>query len=146
MRYSLADYILTIKSNNSEINNIIGNVSIGGEGSAIGSINISYSDSLWTTTGYKTGGYVHDKNLSRVGTISIALNQLSDKITKFIQLCNVCYSGNDDSLTLTVTDNNSNQIIATGNDCYISKIADQVLGATAADQTWEFTCGKIVID
>ena len=145
MRYSLAKYLLSIKSENFEINDIIGSVAIGGEGAAIGSISVKYDNDLWSTEGYSTGGYVQNKNLSRTGSISVEINQLSDKISKFIQLCNISFSGIDDPLTLSIIDNDSNQIIASGIDCHIRKIPDQEFKNEASNQTWEFTCGKITI-
>lgn len=145
MRYSLANYLLSLKSENGEINEIIGSVTIGGEGSAVGLISVEYNESLWSTTGFPTGGYVHNKNLSKTGQITVSINQLSDKVAKFIQLCNISYGGNDDSLTISISDNDANQIICSAIDCYITKIPNQEFGASASEQSWVFTCGKITL-
>lgn len=141
-RYSLANYILSIDSNDSTIKNMFGTISVGGEGNYLDSISISLGNNLWDTTGFATGAWVHNKNLSRVGTASLNLSQLSDSVSKFIKLCNTYYSGDYDGLTLSVVDNQGNKI-CTCIDCYIQKIPDQEFGATAGMQNWVFTCGQI---
>ena len=141
-KYSLSDYILSFTSNDSIIDNIFGSVSIGGEGSYLGSITIGGLPNLWDTTSFATGGWVHNKNLSRTGTVNITLNQLSDAVAKFIQLCNTYYTGDFDGLTLSLTDRNG-QLVAECIDCYIQKIPDQSFNESSSDQTWTFTSGKI---
>ena len=142
MKYQLSNYILNIKCNDNALNDIFGVISIGGEGSATDSISVSHSDTLFTTTGYATGGWVHDKNLSKVGTAEITLNQLSAAVARFIQLCNLYFGSDYDGLTISVTDIEGREV-ATCIDCYPTKIPTQQFGKTATDQTWSFTCGKI---
>ena len=55
MRYSLANYILSIASDDNKINTLFKNVQIGGEGDALSSINIQTSDRLWETDSFATG-------------------------------------------------------------------------------------------
>ena len=55
MRYSLANYILTIANDNSDVNALFGNVQIGGEGDAVSSITVNHATDLWATEGYATG-------------------------------------------------------------------------------------------
>ena len=141
-RYSLADYILSIKPNDPQINSDFGTITIGGEGSYTDSITLSPRDNLFETTGYNTGAWVHNKNLSRVGTAVISISQLSDQVKKFIMMAETYYTGDYDGFTLTVSTNEGSQV-ATCIDCYIQKIPDQVFGANSANQTWTFTCGKI---
>lgn len=144
MRYSLANYILSIESDNDVIAALFNNVKIGGEGDTLSSISIQTSDPLWSTKSYATGGWVHDKNLSRVGTCDINISQLSDAVTKFKMLVAYFYSESDtdSGLTLTLTDSNAN-VIATCEDCYPTQIPSQEFGASAAEQRWTFTCGRI---
>lgn len=142
MRYSLANYILSIDSNDERIKSLFGTISIGGEGSYLGSIAVGLATSMFSTSGYATGGWVHNKNLDRHGTTSITLNQLSDKVAKFIQLCKLFYQEDYDGFTLSLSDINGNKI-ATMVDCYISQIPQQDYGDSAADQTWTFNCGQI---
>ena len=142
MKYSLANYILSIDSNDSEIKRIFGTISIGGEGSYLDSLSLSNNSNIFETQGYATGGYVHTKNLDRHGTATITLNQLSDKVGRFIQLAKLSLSGDYDGFTLSLTDSNGNKI-ATCIDCYIQKIPDQSFGSSAQTQTWVFTCGQI---
>lgn len=142
MRYSLANYILSIEPNDATIKQMFGTIAIGGEGSTTGSISLTPNETMYKTTGYATGGWVHDKSLNRTGVASITLNQLSKAVSKFIQMCKVFYADDYDGFTLSLSDINGNKV-ATCIDCYISKIPAQEFGATAADQTWDWTCGQI---
>ncbi len=141
-RYSLANYILSIDCNSDEIKNMFGTISIGGEGSYTDSITIGGLPNLWDTTGFSTGAWVHNKNLSKTGTATVSISQLSDKVKKFIKMCNVYYSGDYDGLTLSLSDTQGNKVCSCI-DCYIQKIPDQAFGNTAANQSWIFTCGQI---
>ena len=55
MRYSLANYILSVKPDDPAINAMFGTISIGGEGNAVGSITLETSNDMWQTKGYATG-------------------------------------------------------------------------------------------
>lgn len=146
MKYSLASYILSIQSNDSNLRTLFQNVSIGGEGSALDNIKASYDNGdLWSTTGFSTGAWVHNKNLSRTGTVEVSISQLSDKVAKFKQMCGVFYNGEYDGFTLSLADNLGNKVF-TAVDCYLTKIPDQEFGKEAAMQTWTFTCGEITFD
>lgn len=142
MRYSLADYILSIKANDSRLS-LFGTVTVGGEGNALDSVQIELDGNMWETTSYATGAWVHDKNLSRSGRISISLSQLSDQVAKFKQLTNIFYSGDYQGLTVTLSDSTGSKI-ATCTDCYFVKIPNQKFGSKAENQTWELTSGKII--
>lgn len=142
MKYSLANYILSIDSNDAQIKNIFGTISIGGEGSYLDSITLNNDATIYTTQGYATGGYVHTKSLDRHGKAVISLNQLSDKVSRFIQLAKLSLSGDYEGFTLSLTDIDGNKI-ATCIDCYIEKIPDQAFGQSAQNQTWSFTCGQV---
>lgn len=144
-RYSLANYILSIDSNDSDIKSMFGAISVGGEGNYLDTITIGGLPNLWDTTGFATGAWVHNKNLSKVGTVTVNLSQLSDQVAKFKKLCNVYYSGDYDGLTLSLTDIQGNKV-CTCVDCYIQKIPNQEFAATAGMQSWVFTCGQINFD
>lgn len=145
MKYSLADYLLTVKTNDPALASVFSELTIGGEGSYLDSITINIDANMWETTGYATGGWVHDKNLSRVGTATVSLSQLSEKISKFKNLVNMYYGGDFGGLTLTLMDSNANKI-AECEDAFIQKIPSQEFASKAAQQTWTFTCGKITIN
>lgn len=142
MKYSLANYILSIEPNDAQIKQIFGVTTIGGEGSSVDSITLSNLTNIYDTTGYATGGWVHNKSLDRHGTATISINQLSDRVTRFIQLAKLSLSGDYDGFTLSLTDIEGNKI-ATCVDCYIQNIPEQAFASTAANQTWTFTCGQI---
>lgn len=141
-RYSLANYILSISPKDQGIKSMFGVISLGGKDSYLGNITISIDPTLWSTKGYATGAWVHDKNLSRVGSCSVSIHQLADEVIKFIRLCQYYYSGDYNGCTLTVSDTKGNKV-ATCEDCYISKIPDQTFGESSGNQTWSFTCGKV---
>lgn len=143
-KYSLADYILSIRPDDAQLSSF-GTITVGGEGNALDSIEFSYSNDMWSTTSYSTGAWVHDKNLSRVGSINISLSQLSDQVAAFKQLVNKFYGGNYQGLTLSLTDSLGNNI-ATAIDCYFTRIPSQSFGSNSANQTWSLTAGKITID
>lgn len=140
-RYSLANHILSIKPNDGGISTF-GTIEVGGEGSYLDSVSISTPTNLWNTQGFATGGWIHDKNLSRIGTVDITLNQLSDQVKKFITMCENYYGGDYNGFTITLSKNDGSKI-ASCIDCYISKIPDQSYGQSSANQTWTFTCGQI---
>lgn len=142
-RYSLANYIMSISPTDVTLRSMFGTISVGGEGSYLGNIAVSQNSNLWDTKGYATGAWVHNKNLDRTGLATIQLNQLAQEVNKLIKLFNVFYSGDYAGSTITVSDLAGNKV-ATCTDCYIQKIADQSFSDTAADQSWTFTCGRVV--
>lgn len=142
-KYSLADYRVSIDSNDATVKSMFGTISIGGEGSYLGNVSVSQKSELWSTKGFATGAWVHDKNLDRTGKCQLQLHQLSNDVVKLIRLCNVFYSGNYGSLTIIVSDNLGNKV-ASCTDCFIEKIPDQEFSDTSGSQTWSFTCGKVV--
>lgn len=141
-RYSLANHILSIKPNDPTIEAMFGTISIGGEGSYNDSIRIRRNNNMWDTTGYATGAWVHNKNLSRTGVVEISLNQLSDQVAKFITLCDTYYTGDYEGFTISLSKIDGNKI-ATALDCYITKVPDQEFLDSAQSQVWSFTCGQI---
>ena len=144
-KYSLANHILSIKPNDQQLNLLFGTINIGGEGSYLDSVNISLESGMWSTTGYATGGWVHNKRLNRNGTVSLSLNQLSNSVAILKRLASIFYTGDYDGFTITLTTNDGT-LISTCTDCYLSSIPEQAFAAEAANQTWSFTCGKIVFD
>lgn len=142
MKYSLANYILSIEPNDPRIREMFGTISIGGEGSYVGSVTLRRSNNMFDTTSFATGGWVHNKNMSRVGSVSLTLNQLSDKVMKFIKLSETFLTGDFDGFTLSLMSNDSVKV-ANAIDAYIVKVPDQEFADSASNQTWEFTCGQV---
>ena len=145
--YALADYIVTLKPSESLARVFGETITIGGDGNIFGptdSIKVGLKNgSILETTGYATGGWVHSKSYDRTGTVEFNISQISDQVTKLINLCNFYYNGNYDGMTITVTNNNDNTIVATCEDCYVDGIPEQSLGTSAGMQTWTFNCGKV---
>lgn len=145
MKYSLADYVLSIQPNDSTLRRMFGNIVIGGDGenNAYDQIDIALNDNLWDTTSFATGAWIHNKNLSRVGTVSINLSMLSTYTNTLTQLCKQYYSMNNYAgVTIVVSDRVGNQVAAC-TDCFPQKLPDTNLRATAEMNTWVFTCGQI---
>lgn len=143
-KYSLSDYIVTISPDDADVRSMYGEISVGGNGNYLGSVSVSYSADLWTTRGYATGAYTQTKSLDRTGTIDISLNQLSDEVAKFINLCKLYFDKDYDGFTISI----SNRLIddvAICEDCYIKRIPTQEFNENPGDQTWSFTCGVITI-
>ena len=145
MRYSLADHVVTITLPESVATNagISGNISIGGEGSYMGSITVSRPTALYTTEGDSTGSWVHSKNLNKTGTVSIELNQLAPQIETLKNLFKIYEKSSTitEGMTLTITE--GDETVAVCNDCYVDKMPDQVFGDTASKQNWTLTCGQV---
>lgn len=141
-RYSLSDYILSIEPNDQTIKSLFGTISIGGEGSYTDSIRLSRTNNMWSTDGYATGAWVHNKNMSRVGTATLSINQMSPSVAKFIKLANAFYGADYDGFTLSLSDRSGTKV-AECVDCYITTIPEQAFETSAGMQNWEFTCGQI---
>ena len=142
MRYSLAKYILTISANDVRMQDIFKELTIGGDGSLVGSVTFSRNSSLYETTGFATGGYVHNKNLSKIGTVTLSISQLAKSVGKLIAASEAFYGADYDGFTLTLTTNEGEKV-ASAIDCYIQKTPDQVFESQASQQSWSFTCGEI---
>lgn len=156
-RYSLADYTLTVIFNDSSFVSAAGlssnSISIGGEESYLNNFTISYANSsIWTTSADSTGSYVHNKNLQKNGSIQISINQMSEQVKQFIQICNVYFSSSNihSGATIKVYANNGTDnvadLICTATSCFIQGIPPQGFAAQAQNQNWTFTCGKIVYE
>lgn len=143
MKYSLADYTVAIKFNDPQLQADLGAISIGGEGKYTDSISASYTNNQWQTDTFATGGWVHNKNLSRAGAVSITLSQLSEQVSKFKQICNNYYSKDYSGMTITISDNSLNPVCIC-EDCYIEQIPEQSFASAAGRQTWRFVAGNIV--
>ena len=151
-RYSLARYILTLTlpaDFDATFTAAFGSVvSIGGEGSMMNNIKVTQNNNLWETEGDVTGGYVHNQNLDRTGTCEVTIKQVSEAVAKFIRLCNCFYTSDlpySKGVYIQVKDNEGN-VVATCEDCFIQKPADQEFADKAGDQSWIFTCGKVVFN
>lgn len=141
MRYSLANYNVSIIPNDPELLAMFSKINIGGEGDAVGSISTSRSENLFTTNPYATGAYVHNKHLSKSGTCSISISQLAPQIAKLKRLVQQ-YEGHDwNGLTITVS--GPEGAVASCVDAVPQKIPDQSFGAQEDSQSWVFTCGEI---
>ena len=148
MRYALSDYIMTITipRNIRDAASLAPTLSIGGEGSFVGSISVSQTTLTWQTTGDATGSWVHRKHLSRVGTASLSLNMVSSSIVKLTKVFNLYFDTNiaDEGIDIVVSSADS-KIVATCTDCYIQKVPDISFTEEPGTREWQFTCGIVNI-
>lgn len=145
MKYSLADYILSVKFDDAALNQMFGDISIGGEGDAVGSIEISRTQNMWETETFSTGAWVHNKNLSKAGTAVLNISQLSNKVERLKMMFNIYYTGDYGGCTLTLVDSYGNKV-CTCTDSLIQTIPAQTFAETAGRQTWTFVVGAIDFD
>lgn len=143
MRYSLADYIVSIAPPEAA-QGVFSEIKIGGNGNYIGSVNVSFSNNLYELESYATGAYVFNKNLSRSGTVSISLNQLCEEVALLKRMINTLYGEDHDAFTITIQQRGTNVVSCVG--CYPSKIPDQAMEATAQMQQWQFLVGEITLE
>lgn len=143
MRYSLADYIVSITPPTAA-QGIFSPIEIGGNGKYVGSINVSYSNNMYDVESYSTGAYVFNKNLSRTGTVSISLNQLCEEVALLKRMTSVLFDNDFDGFTIAIRQRD-NATVASCVDCYPSKIPDQAMENTAQMQSWQFVAGKITM-
>lgn len=163
-KYSLADYQISVTlpsggnaqallersglQNDSPI--FIGGAGENGlDGSFVGTISISRSKEVWSTEGDSTGSWVHNKNLDRTGEIKVDITQVSDQIITLAMICNAYQNLQETvgGLLLTVRNAYDSSLppIAVAYDCYIKKVPDQDFGDSAKQQSFVFTCGRIMI-
>lgn len=155
-RYSLTDYILSIKVPEELRSSFIADyietgedsISIGGDSSYVGSIVVNQSTNQWTTEGDVTGSWVHNKSKNQTGTIVVSITQVSDKINLLNRLFQTYYSVDTvtDGLTLTLNKtlgSGNTALVATGTDCYIQSRPSFSYKDNADSQEWTFTCGRI---
>jgi len=148
MRYSLADYVLTI-SIPQKLRTALGitTISVGGEGSYLDNFSFSMRKDTWETQGDDTGGWIHTKSYNRIGDASLTLNMLSEQVVQLTRLFNIYFSSEqlDEGVTITLSDASSNTVV-TCNDCYVKRIPDLSIQASPGTRTWQFTCGQIIFN
>lgn len=145
MVYSLSKYVLTMSIPESVAQHFGTNtLSIGGTGSYTDSITIRQTNNQFEVEGDATGSHVINKSNNRVGEAEVVINQMSERVAKFIALCNVYYSSEtiDEGVTLELRAL-TGETVATCNDCFPNKPADQAFGQTAQTQSWVFVCGEV---
>ena len=146
MIYSLANYKMTITTSDTTLKRVFGeSLTIGGNGSHVGSFSISDLQNIHQVKSYDTGGYIFSKSYDRHAKISVSLNQFSDEVGKFKNLIKLYYSGDYGTLTIVLT-NNENEKVIECVDCLPEAIPGQTFGESAGDQTWTFVVGKATIN
>lgn len=153
--YSLTEYQVNISLPEKMASLIKQNeISLGGSGSYLESIEIRLNSDTWTVKGDSTGSYIHTLNADRTGSFSLTLNQVSSTSKLLYFLFNVYFEKIDENAPylnlypfslITVKNLKTGQIVATMTDSFIKKIPDKKYGAEAQTETWEFNCGIVQI-
>lgn len=141
-RYSLADYTMAVDIPGRDT------LTFGGPGenqlgSFIGQIAVSRNAEMWTTEGDVTGSWVHNKSLNKTGTISMQIRQISDDVIRLFDIARTYENSDSSEIGATITISRGTDTVLVGNDCYLTKMPDQVFGDAAEMQTWVWTCGQI---
>ena len=150
LTYSLSDYIVSVVVPE-QLYNVYGSdnkISIGGDKSYNGGIQLALNEKTWTTHGDATGSFYHEKNKNKTGTLTVNIAQVADNVLRLIRLFNAYYGSDStiDGLTITISRalGNNQQIVATCNSCMLN-LPSLAWNATADNQSWEFTCGEITL-
>lgn len=156
--YSLSDYTLSVKvpealrdvfiSGSSDTNDASDNtITIGGNDSYTGSIQVSLATPQWRTEGDSTGSWVHSKSLDRHGTLNVAINQVADKSLLLVKLFETYYSADTTTEGLTITVQKmiggEPKKICSCQDCYIPQMPNLQYQEQARTIEWQFTVGNI---
>ena len=152
-RYSLADHTVVVTM--PTITNIPGLDSISGkqlyfggpgqnnlDGSFMGSISVSRANDTWSTEGDSTGSWVHNKNLNRTGSVQMTIRQVSDDIIYLMMIAQM-FENYHISQGMDIEIFNGDLTVARAEDCYLTKIPDQIYGESAATQDWVWTSGRV---
>ena len=139
--YSLAQVSVTIQSN-------FGNISFGGNGVMLGSVQYSWDQAPFQRLAKSAdGGSVVSHNGYKGGTISIALNQASNVIANLIDLCLKCRQDPANaSLTLHIDDGEGlGNINIDGIDGFVTTIPNFTYQTgNISNRTFVFDCGELV--
>ena len=152
-RYSLADHTVVVTmptfSGIPGMDEISGKqLKFGGpgqnnqDGSFIGSITVTRENDTWSTEGDATGSWVHSKSLNRTGSVRLSIRQVSDDV---IYLMMIAQMFENFSLPhgMDIVVFNGGERVAEAEDCYLTRIPEQVYGDTAVTQDWGWTAGRV---
>ena len=152
-RYALSDYTVTVTVPAALISGRIGDLVLhfGGpgenqKGSFMGSITLSRSTATWSTSADATGSWIHNKTLDRTGTVALNIRQVSDDVIRLTMISQAYENDLSGIGGCTITVSAGDKVVATANDCYITKIPDKEYGNEAAEQTWNWTAGQIIFN
>ena len=134
-RYSLADHTVSIKSSNSTFK-----LTLGGTGSFLGGIGVTWDADIWSKEMDPTGSGVLNKSYDRSGEIKVTINQMSEQVKTFERIMksyftNVALETNpvfDITISSAV-----NGMLVEATYCVLKKLPDWEAGESAA--TREFT-------
>lgn len=152
-RYSLSDHTVQVQipdglaGFSNKVLTFGGPGNNGQDGSFVGNITVARNANTWSTEADATGSWVHNKSLARNGSVTLQIRQVSDDIIRLIMLART-YENDDRAykgctITVNAVRNGNPVIVASAEDCYITKIPNQEFGDTAAMQTWEWTAGRV---
>lgn len=140
--YSLADYRLIISQNGRDLFSI-GGYGQNGAGSFVNQVTVRQTNDTWTTDSDATGSWVHNKNMSRTGTVALQIRQVSDDVLTLLYFYNLYFNDSSDNNPYDLTICKDADIVAKAESCFITKAPDRDFQATAQNMEFSWTCGKI---
>lgn len=135
MQYDFKQVTVTIS--NSRIGNYI--ISGYGEGDDVISI-VKTDDGIAMTTGAK-GEVTTSLIANPTGTIDLTLQQQSASNSIFNTLART-----KEAFAINVSENNNQKLLVSGNNSYVTKIADNARGKNAGERTWNIMVENLQIN
>lgn len=138
-RYSLADHVVTftaIQGANSGTD--LFTFEIGGQGSFLGSLNISWNADTWSQQMDATGSGSYSKNYDRSGTITLSLNQVSEKTILMDRLFQSYHLSDSDDIVYKVTISRGSKTLVEASYCVLKKLPEYVAEEEAGVRAYEF--------
>ena len=135
--YSLADHVISIKTSNVNIPELLI-----GNGDAVETITVTYENDTFSFTVSPDGSATLNKNYMKNGTITISLQQTSPFVDRLIDLYNSqMVSGVTNVADIVITDANGN-IDSKFHKCVITKIPDYNAGAESQTRDFNIIYGS----
>ena len=135
-RYSLADHTISIESSNSAFR-----VKLGGTGSFLGGIGVTWDADIWSKEMDPTGSGVLNKSYDRSGEVKLTINQMSDQVQTFEEIMKSYFSEQSTNLNpvfgITIS-SAVNGVIVDATHCVLKKLPDWEAGESAATREFVF--------
>lgn len=119
---------------------------VGGNGSMMGSISLSRSNSAFAVTGYADGSYTTSYTKNRSGNISLSVSQGSSVINRLTRFINWCEANpNLAESTITVMDS-LGVIQGYASGVYPEKLPDNIVSDSVQNRTFNFSAGVVTFE
>jgi len=118
-------------------------ITIGGNGTLLGTVSYDYTDDMFSIDTSPDGGYSSNFSASKAGKVNITLKQTSSKVEELINFIQWCRSHPESAMSkITISDTLGN-IACTANGVFPIKVPGNSASSAAGDRTFEFVAGEI---